>query len=381
MRWKTGTSRLGLALAFVGVLALAVPAVAQDWIGRGRAHGRVVDENEEPVEGAKITLHLPGRPDAGPEPEVTGENGRWSFGGLAGGNWTVVIEKEGYVTSEGTFAVNEFAVAQPLQVQLQKNPFSGIQEGQDLIDQGRYQEARERFQKVLPDMDPHQQAQLNALIGTTYYEEGNYQEALTAYETALPGLTPEEQLSVRLRLGDSYLQLGQHDKARATYEQALEGLGGEGRMQVLLAIARSYDMQDDRDAAIETVERILEEEPENVQALQLIADLLSRAGREDEAQAYLDRIPETEALPADMLLNQGIRFYNNGSMDEALENFDRVIQQDPSIADAYYYRGLVHLGKEQNAQAKADFQKHLELAPDSQYAGDVKQFLEYLESQ
>lgn len=381
MRWNRGMSRLGLALALLGAVALAVPAVAQDWIGRGRAHGRVVDENEEPVQGAKITLHLPGRPDAGPEPETTDKNGRWSFGGLAGGNWTVVIEAEGYVTSEGSFAVNEFAVAQPLQVQLQKNPFSGIQEGQDLIDQGRYQEARARFQKVLPDMDPHQQAQLNALIGTTYYEEGNYQEALTAYETALPGLTPEEQLSVRLRLGDSYLQLGQHDKARATYEQALEGLGGEGRTQVLLAIARSYDVQGDREAAIDTVERILEAEPQNVQALQLIADLLGRAGREDEAQSYLDRIPETEALPADMLLNQGIRFYNNGSMDEALENFDRVIDQDPSIADAYYYRGLVYLGKEQNAQAKADLQKHLELAPNSQYAGDVKQFLEYLESQ
>lgn len=377
MRWNFGRAFPCLAL----VLALAAPAAAQDWVGRGRAHGQVVDQDGEPVEGAKVTLHLPGRPDAGPEPKLTGENGRWAFGGLTGGNWTVVIEKEGYVTSEGSFAVNEFAPARPLRVELESDPFAGIQQGQDLIDQGRYTEARERFQAVLPDMDPHQQAQIHALIGTTYFQEKDYEGAIREYDAALPGLAPDEQLSVRLRLGDAYLQLGRYDEARATYEQSLELLGAEGRGQVLLAIARSYDMEGDRDRAIEAVQRILTDDPDNVQALQLIADLLSREGRAEEAQEYLDRIPEDQALPADMLLNQGIRFYNEGKMDRALENFDRVIQQDPSLADAYYYRGLVYLGKGENASARADLEKHLELAPDSQYAAEVKEFLQYLQSQ
>ncbi|HUP42644.1 MAG TPA: tetratricopeptide repeat protein [Thermoanaerobaculia bacterium] len=377
MRWNPGSTLVCLALA----LALAEPLAGQDWVGRGRAHGQVVDEQGDPVADATVTLHLPGRPDAGPEPEVTGKDGRWAFGGLLGGKWTVVIEHDGYMTSEGSFAVNEFAPAQPLRVELQKSPFSGIQEGQALIDQGRFAEARARFEEVLPDMDPHQQAQLHALIGNTHFEEQSYAEARREYETALPGLSPDEELSIRLRLGDVYAQLGEHDKARAAYEETLEGVGPEGRAQVLLAIARSYDLQGNRDQAIATVDRILGTEPENVQALQLIADLLSRSGREKEAQAYLDRVPETEELPADMLLNQGVRFYNDDDYDQALANFERVIRQEPDLADAYYYRGRVYLSQSRNAEALADFKKHLELAPDSEFRAELTEFIEYLEAE
>jgi tetratricopeptide (TPR) repeat protein len=361
-------------------LIVAAPLAAQDWVGRGRAHGEIVDEEGNPIQGAKVTLHLPNRPDAGPEPEMTKKNGRWAFGGLTGGDWTVVIEKEGYATSEGSFRVNEFSVAQALRVELQKDSYSGIQTGQDLIDQGDYAAARAEFEAVLPNMEPPQQAQLRALIGTTYYEEKNFEAAVQAYEQAMPALNEQDKISIRLRLGDSYLQLGQHEKARQIYEESLAGLEPEGQNQVLLAIARTYDVQGDRDNAIASVERILENDPENTQALQLIADLLSRAGREDEAQAYLDQIPEDEELPVDMLLNQGIRFYNEQKLDEAKANFDRVIRQDDSLADAYYYRGLVNLAQGDNAAALTDFHRNLELAPDGQYAADVKEFVSYLES-
>lgn len=372
--------RLKIVPSILVLAALAAaPLGAQDWAGRGRAQGQVKDEEGNPVEGAKISLHRPESPDAGPEPVLTKENGRWAVGGLMGGPWTVVIEKEGFSTSEGSFNVNEFAPAQPLVVELQRNPFDAINVGQDLIDQGKYAEARARFEKVLPEMDEHQQAQLHALIGTTYYAEKNFAAAREAYEKALPGLSPEEQTSVRLRLGDSYLQLGEYDAARAAYEEVLGQLEGEGRAQVLLAIARSYDQQGQRDRAIETVQRILEQDPADVQALQLIADLLSRAGREEEAQSYLDRIPEDEALPADMLLNQGIRFYNDAEYDKALSNFDRVIQQDPKLADAFYYRGLAYLAQEKNAEAAADLAKYIELAPDGQYADQAREFLEFLQ--
>jgi len=370
--------KLALSLA---LLLLAVPALAQDWAGRGRAVGKVVDQQGNAIEGAKITLHLPDRPEDGPEPLYTNKKGRWSYLGLDNGTWVVVIEKEGYVTSEGSFQVNEFGTAKPLTTKIKKNPFDSVRVGQDLIDQGKYAEARDKLREALPDMDEHQQAQIGALIGNTYYEEGNYAEAAQAYQDAMTNLSPEEQTSIRLRLGDCHLQQGQFDKARSVYRDAMSSLGPEGQQQVLLAIARTYDQQGDRDQAIASVRKILEISPDNVQALQLIADLLSRQGKEDEAQKYLDQIPDSEELPADMLLNQGIRFYNNQKLDQALDNFDRVVRQDPSMADAYYYRGLVYLNKSDNEKAIADFKKLLELAPDGQYSSDAKQFLEYLESQ
>lgn len=377
MRWNISKTLLCLAL----LTAPAAPVWAQDWVGRGRAHGQVVDEGGGPLADAKVTLHRPGRPDAGPQPETTGRNGRWSFGGLGGGGWTVVVEKEGYLTSEGSIQVNEFAPAPPLQIELKRDAFAGIQVGQDLIEQGRYAEARAHFEEVLPEMDPHQQAQLRALIGTTYFDEGNFEAARLAYEEALPGLAADEQLGVHLRIGDTYLRLDRFAEARRAYETAVESLPDEGRAQVLLAIARCHDLEGDRNQAIATVERVLEQDPANVQALQLIADLLGREGREEEAQTYLDRLPETEEIPVDILLNQGIRFYNDEKLDQALENFERVIRRQPETADAYYYRGLVHLRNGDNGAAAADFEKHLELDPQSQYAEDARQFLEFLRSE
>ncbi len=379
--WKTP-----LFAALVLMLA-ALPATAQDWVGRGRANGRVTDQSNSPIAGAKITLHLPGRPDAGPPPLTTDKRGRWSYLGLTGGVWTVVIQAEGYKDSEGTFKVDEFHPSKPVVIQLEKNPFDVIQQGQDLIDQGKYDEARTKFQAVLSDMDDHQKAQVHALIGTTYYAQKSFEQARSEYEKALPGLEDSEKTGVLLRLGDSYAQQGESAKAREVYEQSLAGLPPESQTQVLLAIARSYDQEGNREQAIASVKRILDASPDNIQALQLIADLLSREGKEEEAQTYLDRIPETAELPPDMLLNQGIRFYNEstkeGSQDKlkmAMENFQRVIRQDPKMADAYYYRGLVYLNGGDNEHAKADFEKLLELAPDSQYAKDAKEFLKYLES-
>ena len=381
MKRRTALDTLSILALALALVALAVPASAQDWRGTGRAMGKITDEQGNPVAGATVQLHLPDRPESGPEPVVTGKNGRWRFGGLTGGVWTVKIDAEGFIPSQGTFRVNEFQPAKPLEIELERNPFAAVTEGQELIDQGQYEAARTKLREALPEMEPHQQAQINALIGTTYYEEGNYAQAEEAYETAVPGLTDDEAASVRLRLGDAYLRQDKYEEAREAYRQTLGSLGAEGRAQVLVAIARTYDMEGNRDAAIEALERLLEEDPENVQALQLIADLLGRAGREEDAQSYLDRIPETEELPADMLLNQGIRFYNQQELDKALRNFDRVVNQDPDLPDVYYYRGLVYLNQGKNDLAAADFEKLLELAPEGQYASDAEQFLEYLQTQ
>ena len=65
-------------------------------------------------------------------------------------------------------------------------------------------------------------------------------------------------------------------------------------------------------------------------------------------------------------------------MDAALKEFDEVVAGNPSMADAYYYRGLVYLDKKQNTQAKADLQKLLELEPGQQVAKDAKEFLKEL---
>ena len=73
-----------------------------------------------------------------------------------------------------------------------------------------------------------------------------------------------------------------------------------------------------------------------------------------------------------------IRQYNDGKLQEAFSSFDRVVQENPAMAEAYYYRGLCSLGLSKIDAAKADFKKLLELEPDSSHAADAREFLKSL---
>ncbi len=89
-------------------------------------------------------------------------------------------------------------------------------------------------------------------------------------------------------------------------------------------------------------------------------------------------------MPADKIsdpqpyLNVGILLMNKKQPSEAVAAFDRVVAMKPDMADGYYYRGLCRMQLKQNAEAKADLKKALELAPDGPDAKDIKDLLKTL---
>lgn len=357
--------------------AVSLPVLAQEWAGRGRAQGVVKDENGQPLVGASVTLRM-GEATEGPESVVTNEKGRWSAGGLAGGNWTALIEKEGYGAAQGPVYVTEFGAAQPFEVKLVPNPGASIDVGETLFAAGDYAAARAEYEKAVPHMTPDRAAALRSRIGDSYLVEGNRAAARAEYERALADITPEGKAHVLLQIANSYQQEENWSAARTSYEQVLPLLPPEDQVRILQQIARSYDIEENRPAAISTIERALALAVDDPGLLQVAADLLTREGREAEAEAYLARIPEDAALPADMLLNAGIRDYNEGSYEEALKSFERVVRQDPALLDGYYYRGLCHLALQHMDEARADLQKVIELDADAPQATQAREFLDSL---
>jgi tetratricopeptide (TPR) repeat protein len=307
-------------VAFLVLVALllsvtASPVLAQAWAGRGRLQGTVKDEAGNPIEGAKVTLTREG---AGPEPFLTNKKGKWSFLGLTNGMWTVSIEFEGYIPSEGTVAANEFGSSPSVNLTLRPIP-------------------------------PEVLAEAAAAMSVELLEKGN-----------------------------QLLQEGKTTEARAEYENALTELEVENHPPVLMGIARTYYQEDNLEQAEATLRKIVEIEPDNVDALKLLSSMLVAQGREEEAKAFMDQLPEGELLDANAYLNVGIDLYNGGQLDEALEEFERVVSNFPELPEAYYYRGLVLLNKGDNAGAAADFEKLIELAPDTPRAAEAHDFLEYL---
>lgn len=305
-------------LAAVTVAAAGSPLLAQEWAGRGRMQGTVIDEQGKPVDKAKVSFL---RGEKGPKPVFTDAKGRWAVGGLGQGDWTVVIEKEGYQLSEGAVKVNEYGAAPSIPVTLKK---AVMQEAAAADTKGS--EAMGYITKG------------NELIAAKQYAQGRAE-----YEKALPLLEAENQPAV------------QRGIAIALYQ--------EGKV----------------DQAVETLKTgVLAAKPDDQAALQLIVNWLVGAGKEEEAKQYIARLPQGTTIDPASLLNLGIKAYNDQKLDEAAGHFNRVVQENPQLADAYYYRGLVFLAQSKTAEAKADFQKVLDINPKHDKADEVREFLKSL---
>jgi tetratricopeptide (TPR) repeat protein len=316
------------ALAAALLLVLGSPLWGQAWAGKGRLQGTVTDEQKRPVEGATITFRQgTDRVDAakpGPAPIKTNKAGKWQILGLAGGAWGILIEKEGYMPSEGQVKVEEspIGVPQPTNVTL----------------------------KLIP-------------------KEVQEQAAANDKRTIVLGAVQN---------GNALMGQQKYAEARAEYEKALAQVEPDLQPPILLGIAQAYTYEKQTDKAIETLKRSLAIKPDDAQTIQVLVNLLVAAGKEEEAQTWMAKLPQGTTVDPNALLNLGIKAYNEKKLDDAVKYFDRVVHENPSLPDAYYYRGLVYLNQSKTAEAKADFQKVLELDPKYPKADEVKEFLKAL---
>ncbi|HEX9667992.1 MAG TPA: tetratricopeptide repeat protein, partial [Thermoanaerobaculia bacterium] len=316
--------RFRTLLLLIAVLAAAValPLSAQDWTGRGRVQGLVPNQDGQPVTGATVTVRREGKDD-GPEATKTDEKGRWAVGGLATGNWEITIEAAGYNTAAGATKVIEggFGAPEPLRIEL----------------------------RPAVAQAPSQEAQQASATAT----------AITQ--------------------GNQFLTQGKYPEARAEYQKALAEIEeNEKKAPVMFGVAQTYAAEGKKAEAVKTLEESLTFKPGDEKTLRLLVDTLVAEGREQEAQKYLAQLPQGTTVAPDTLLNLGIKKYNDGDMPGAEAQFDRVVKENPTLPDAYYFRGLALLAQGKTAEAKADFLKLLEIAPSHDKAAEVKDFLKDL---
>lgn len=311
--------RVAFALAVLFSAALGAGALhAQAWAGKGRLQGEVKDPEGKPIAEARITLRWGKDPTQGPEPLLTDQRGKWSYLGVAGGKWTILIDAAGFKGAEGTAEANEFGPAPAIRVTMQrpsaeelqavaeKGALGAVQRGNELMEAQKWAEARAEYQKALADLEPASQGPVLRGVARTYFQEGKKEEAIAELEKAL-------------------------------------------------AIA-----------------------PDDADTLRLIISLLVAQGREKEAEKHIAKLPSGVGIDPNTLLNIGISRYNAGEYPQAVAEFDRVVADNPELPDAYYYRGLTHLAMGKNAEARADFEKLIALDPDGKLAGEAREFLESL---
>lgn len=318
MRFRGTVSKVALAAA--AALFVASVGAAQDWRGKARVDGRVITDKGEGIPGAKVTLRRGGM---GPEALTTNSKGRWAYLGLGNGAWDVDVEAPGYLPYKTTVQLSEINRIPPMDIRLQPAPTA----------------------QPTP--------------------------AAAAPKNAAPDVIPI------LEHGNQLLEAKDYAGARAEYERALAAI--PNNPIVLRAIAQTYYAEKKVDEAIATLKKVVELEPTDVTALVLLANLQLEKGNVEEGKATLAKLPPDSVKDPAVYTNLGIVLLNKKKPEDAWTYFDMAVKVAPTDPDVYYYRGLAAFQlKNKKAEARADFQKYLELAPTGENAADVKEYLKTL---
>ena len=307
--------RSGLILLALA-LAWASPLQGQDWRGSGRVDGWVKDQNGQPI--ADATLQLSREKGSGPSAK-TNKKGYWAVLGLIGGPWNVDITAQGYAPRKLTVNISEANRIPPMEIRLE------------------------------PTAAPVAQAPQKDVAG---------------------------EVTAAVNQGNKLIGEKKFAEARAEYEKALAVVPDNAALWK--GIAQTYHGEGNKAKTEESLRKVVALDPSDTDSQILLADELIDQGKIDEGKTILDGLAAGAIKDPAVYQNLAIIFMNKKRPDDARAFLTKAITADPNVPENYYYRGLANIQAKKNAEAKADFQKYLELAPNGSEAKEVKEMLQAL---
>lgn len=169
-------------------------------------------------------------------------------------------------------------------------------------------------------------------LGHLLVQQNRPREALPHLERATH-LDPSME-SGWFTLGKALALLGRGAEADRAFERSF-ALSPERRM---MALAAEHQKEGRLAEAEQLFRRVLRHNPQNVDAMRLLALIIVKAGRDVEAEGLLQR---AISLAPDFLaavLDLGQLRKEQDRYAEALECFDRALTIDPANAQAHYFR-------------------------------------------
>jgi tetratricopeptide (TPR) repeat protein len=309
-------SRVAIVGALVlSLVALAAPAFAQG----GTLRGKVVDDQNKPVNGAKITML-----DTGTNRKFetkTDSKGEWRQIGLSPGNYTVTAEKDGlsqmfevrvgldikevnFALGQGTKMTAEQAKKEAERVEGIKTAFA---EGAALTNAGKLDEAIAKFNEVLVAVPKCVECHVN--LGAIHSRKQDWAKAEEHYKLALE-MRPD----------------------------SVESMNG---------LANVYNAQ---------------------KKFKEAADMSAQAAKLGGATGG----------NAESLYNQGVIAWNGNDFPKAQELFAAAVKADEKHAEAHFMLGQAHLNLGKLPEAAKEFETYLKLAPSGPNAEKAKSNFEML---
>ncbi|HUO81919.1 MAG TPA: sulfotransferase [Gammaproteobacteria bacterium] len=160
-------------------------------------------------------------------------------------------------------------------------------------------------------------------------------------------------------LGKVYAQLGRGKDADAAFEKCF-ALSPERR---LMALAAEHHKDGRLEEAERLFRRVLEKNPNNVDALRLLALIALKSDHAEDAETMLERAIDIAPDFLLAILDLGRLCKDQDRYGEALEWFDRAIALDPSLPQAHYLRAATLARASFTREAIDSYRECLKLRP------------------
>ena len=240
--------------------------------------------------------------------------------------------------------------------------------------EGRAKEVEAAFLKGIEVAKAEEMADAYAALATFYFRRDRFDDVVTLLEAGIA----KQQDSVELiyLLARFYSSRGDEAKARELIEQATKAKPDDPKPFLILSAYRAR--QGDTQGALEAARQALAVAPKDEGARLRYAELLVEIGFKDSEPAKIDEGRKiVDEILADQPSNPGALFIqakidlSSKKTDEAIAAIRTAINGKPNWAEAYYVLGAALAIKGDNAGARNELGRALEIDPNLYQAQQV----------
>jgi len=294
-------------LIFTCVALLFGSLAAQDWKGKGRFIGVVLDEANLPLAGVKVKL-INTAANAGFE-VVTDKDGKFTAAWLRKGAWNVDFEKFGYEIKKIFVDITEVAKNPDVKINLKKSV--GLTISDDL-------------KKEL-------------LAANELYAQQNYQGALDGYNALL--LKNPDAYIIYKNVGNCYFAMEQYEKAEEAYLKILakDATSADAMVQV----GNTYANRNLNDKALEWYNKIEIEKITDATVLLNIGINYLNLGKTEVALKYFKQAVKVSPTDLDAIYRLGVAYISLQNNVDAIAMFEGYLKLDSESERATTVKGFL----------------------------------------
>jgi len=318
--WMKSITRCALVVLFSA--SFAVHAYSQQ-VAAAFA-GQVIGKDGKPMAGVLVRID---RTDIPEHREIkTDKNGKYYYGGLPNGSYRLTVEQNGLPLAVADLKV---AFGDTLTKDFDLRAASATERGNTRVDTALKEAERVANQET--------QGAFNS--GLDALNARNYDEAIKQF-LAAAAKRPKDYV-IYARLGQTYSEAKKYSEAAQAYQKAVELKPNDAGYYNSMAIA------------------------------------LGAAGMIDESRAAFVKAAELDpTLGGLAYYNLGLTFIHSGNAKDAADSFRKSLSYDANNVNTYYQLGLSLLSNaDTTAEALAQLEKYLKLAPTGEFANAAKQVI------